>query len=170
MFIDIPRLVDFVEDVLDDLGLQRGAGAPEVVERDVEPLVDVAVDGVVAVAELARAHPLLQRPRLGGRAVFVGAADVEGLIPLGAAESGKYIGREHLGKVAEVGDVVHIGERAGDQSLFHTAHDSSPSPLFQCHPLLDDALTSRYIESVRPARKEKPWIPCSKTQDLHDGR
>ena len=53
--VDVPVLVELREDVLRDLGVHRHGGAAEPVEGDVEPCVDVAVDGVVAVAQLPRA-------------------------------------------------------------------------------------------------------------------
>lgn len=40
-------VVERAEDALADLGLLGGGGAPEVVERDAEPAVDVVVDRVV---------------------------------------------------------------------------------------------------------------------------
>ncbi len=86
-----------------------------------EPGVDVAVDRMVAVAELARADALLERPRLGRRAVFVGAADVERLVAAQAAEAREDVGGEHLYEIAQMGHVVDVGKSRSDETSFHRA-------------------------------------------------
>ena len=44
MFGDIAGVIHLAEDVLDDLGLFRGAGAPEIIETDAEPFVDILME------------------------------------------------------------------------------------------------------------------------------
>ena len=87
MLRDVAVLVELQEDVLGDLGLLGRGGAAELVEGDAEPLVDVAVDGMEAVAELPRGDAFLEGLGLGGGAVFVRAADIEGLVARQAGSS-----------------------------------------------------------------------------------
>ena len=56
----------------------RCGGATEVVEPKVEPLVCRDMEGVILVAKLFGGDALLQRLRLGRRAVFIGTTNVEG--------------------------------------------------------------------------------------------
>ena len=123
--VDVPVLVELREDVLRDLGMHRHGGPAEPVECDGEPFVDVAVDGVVAVAQLPRRDPLLQRPGLGGGAVLVGPAHVQGLVAGQPAVARKHVGGEHLDEVAQVRDVVHVRQRGGDQTSFHRCRKCS---------------------------------------------
>ena len=90
------------------ISLRRRCAA-ELVEGDAEPGVDIPVHGEETIAELPGAQALLQRLCLGGGAVFVGAADVEGVVALEPAEPGKYVGRENLDEIAEMGDVIDVG-------------------------------------------------------------
>lgn len=129
-------------------GLLGRGGAAEVVEGDAEPGVDVGVEGVVAIAEHLGAQPLLQRPRLRGRAVLVRATHEQGVpapqpaVPEHArhtwpgkttpsrpqrgppaASPGEGVGAEHAADdVAQVRDVVHVGKGAGDQHVPLTFH------------------------------------------------
>ena len=116
---DVSVGIAALEDVLDDLGLLRGRCASEVVEIDVEPLVDFPVDGMVMVAELTRSHAFLGGSGLGCGSVLVRAADIKGVIPSQAAESGENIGREDLCQVPQMRDVVHIWQCACNKSFFH---------------------------------------------------
>jgi len=78
--VDVAVVIQLREDVLRDLCVHGHRGAAELVEGDREPLVDVPVDRVVPVAELARRDALLQGPCLRRGPVFIGAADVERLV------------------------------------------------------------------------------------------
>src|SRR5208282_3472001 len=59
-----PR-VEVEEYRLGDLGLTLGGSTPEFIEGDPEPGIDVAVNRMISVAELARGYAFLQRPGLG---------------------------------------------------------------------------------------------------------
>ena len=50
-YVSVP--VALGEDVLDDLSLERRAGASEMIKWDIEPFVDLLMDLMIAVAELA---------------------------------------------------------------------------------------------------------------------
>ena len=93
-------------------------GAAKMVEGDVEPAVDVAVHGMIAVAQLARGDAFLQRLCLGCGAVFIRAADVERLVTGKPAIASEHIRGKHLDEVSQVGDVVHVGQRGSDQIVF----------------------------------------------------
>ena len=55
---------------------------------------------------------------LGGGAVLVGAADVDAAVAAGACEARVAVGAEHAAhNVAQVGHVVHVWQRAGDQDV-----------------------------------------------------
>ena len=101
-------LINFIEDVLDDLSLKRSAGTSEVVEGNVEPLVDLTVDGMVAVAELSGSDSFLKGPGLAGCAVFVCSADVKCLISPASAEACKDICAEDLSEISKVRNIVYI--------------------------------------------------------------
>ena len=91
-FPDISRCIDLPEDILDDLGLHRTAGAAEMIEIDLEPSVDIPVDRMIPVAQRTRLHAFLESPRLTCRPILVGTANVERLIAFQTAETGKTIG------------------------------------------------------------------------------
>ena len=109
------------EDGLDNIGLFRGGSAAELVKGDVEPFVDIVVDNKIAVAQLLGRDSFLQCPGLGGGSVLIGSADVEGFVALEPAETGKNVRRQNLYKVAEMGNIINIGQRRGDQSLLHSS-------------------------------------------------
>ena len=78
-----------VEDVLGYLGLPVGRGAAEVVEVAVEPVVYLLVDLVIVVTDLLRSLALFESLDLGGCAVLVCAANVEGIVAHEAAVPGE---------------------------------------------------------------------------------
>ena len=67
--------------VVTDLRLLLGGGPAELVEADVEPLVDLCVESVVLVADLARREPLLYGLGLRGRTVLIRTAHVQHVVP-----------------------------------------------------------------------------------------
>jgi len=108
-----PVLVEFVEDVLCNsktgkirkhcflslfspplLGLLGRGRAPKEIKGNIKPLVDVAVEGKVLVADLLAGQALLECLCLGGRAVLVRAANVERVVATEAAVAGVHVGRE----------------------------------------------------------------------------
>jgi hypothetical protein len=108
MFADISRIIDFLEYLLDDFSLLVGTGPPEIIKGDVEPIIYFAMNRMVMVAKFPGGNPFFQGSSLGGRTIFVGTADIERLISLGTAKSGKYVGRKHLGQVTKVRNIVYI--------------------------------------------------------------
>ena len=78
-----------VEDVLGYLGLPVGRGAAEVVEIAVEPVVYLFVDLVIVVTDLLRSLALFESLDLGGCALLVCAANVEGIVAHEAAVPGE---------------------------------------------------------------------------------
>ena len=96
-----------------------GGGAAELVEGDSEPRIDIAVQDMEAIAELAGRDALLERLGFRGGAVLVGAADVESIVAAQAAEASEDIGGENLDEVSEMRHVIDIGEGRGDKPSFH---------------------------------------------------
>ena len=93
------------------------------IERQAEAPIDVGLDGMLRIAVVPHVRAGLDRAELGRRAVLVGAADEQHLVPDLAAETRMHIGgQKRAGEIAEVLDPVDVGQRAGDQNL---AHDTS---------------------------------------------
>ncbi len=105
---DVAVLVELQKDVLGNLGMVMGRRPAELVEGDVEPAIDVVVDGKVAGAELGRGNSLFPGPGFGGGPVLVGATDVERLVTPLPAEAGKDIRGKNLHEVSQVRDVVYV--------------------------------------------------------------
>ena len=80
LLADVSVLIDLIEDVLDNLCLERCTCPSKIIEADIEPLVDFTMDGMISVTEFPWSHTLLKGPGLTGCAVFIGAADIEGFI------------------------------------------------------------------------------------------
>lgn len=99
------------------------AGAPrrraaKLVKVDLEPVVDLLVDRVVLVADLLAGGALLERLGLSRGAVLVGAADEDRVVAAGAAVPRVHVRGEHAADdVAEVGHVVDVGQRGGDEDV-----------------------------------------------------
>lgn len=92
--------------------------AAKLVKVDLEPLVDLLVDGMVLVADLLAGGALLERLGLGRRAVLVGAADEDGVVAAGTAVPRVHVRREHAADdVSEVGHIVDVGQRGGDEDV-----------------------------------------------------
>lgn len=71
-----------------------GGSSAEEVKVDLEPLVDIGVDGVVLVTDLLRGQPFLPRLVLGGRPVLIGPTDVQQIpAPLAAIPEERETGR-----------------------------------------------------------------------------
>jgi hypothetical protein len=73
---------------------------------------------IVLVAQLLRAHTLLQSLGLCRSSVLVRPADIERVVPAETGESGKYVGgKDGTDDVAEVRDVVDVREGGGDEDV-----------------------------------------------------
>ena len=83
--------------VLGTLGHVGGGGPTKVVEADVEPLVDVAVDGVVLVTDLPGSQALRQGLGLRRSSMLVRAANVQGVVASKAAVASKHVGTKTKG-------------------------------------------------------------------------
>lgn len=91
---------------------------PKVIEADAEPPVDAVVHLKVLVADLLRRQILGERLRLGGRAVLVGAANVQGVVAGHARVPGEDVARQHAADdVAEMRHIVDVRQRRGDQHV-----------------------------------------------------
>ena len=62
------------------LSLLCCASFPKVVELNVEPLVDLTVNGMVLGADLLGSKPLLQGFRLSGCSIFVCATNIKDVV------------------------------------------------------------------------------------------
>lgn len=64
------------ENSLDDLGMLRGWSTTEDVKIDLEPGIDVAVDGVILGTQSSWIYALRERLRLGSCSILVCTADI----------------------------------------------------------------------------------------------
>jgi len=62
------------------------------VKLDVKPLVDVPVNRIKMITKRLGGHPFLESLGLSGSPILISAANIEGLIPLGATEPSKNVG------------------------------------------------------------------------------
>jgi len=90
------------------------------VERQAKPPIDVGLNGVLLVAEGSHILPGLDGAELGGRAVFIGAANKEHVVADLSPEARMDIGRKQgADEIAEMFDAVHIGKRTGNENSGH---------------------------------------------------
>lgn len=100
------------------VGGAPGGCAAKLVKVDLEPVVDLLVDGVVLVADLLTREAFLEGLGLGGRAVLVGTAHEDRVVPPRTAVARVDIGGEHAADdVAEVGNVVDVRQRGRDEHV-----------------------------------------------------
>lgn len=78
---------------------------------------------VVLVAHLDRGHTLLEGLGLGGRTVLIRAADVDHVVATETAVPGEDISAEDAADdVAQMRNVIYIGQRAGDEDVALVIH------------------------------------------------
>ena len=82
------------------------------------------MDSKIPVAQLPGGYAFFQGTGFGSRSVLVRTADVQGFITGQPAKPGKGVGGQHLNQVSQMGDIVDIGQRGGNQSSFHVLHGS----------------------------------------------
>jgi hypothetical protein len=99
--------------------VNRGGSPAKYVKSDVKPAVNIIVNLEVSVAKLPWAYALLGGPCFGCGTVFVGTAHIQGLVAAKSAEAGKNIGRKHLDKISQMGNVVYIRESGRNKFTFH---------------------------------------------------
>jgi hypothetical protein len=91
--------------------VNRGGSPAKYVKGDVKPAVNIVMNFKVPVAKLTGAYALFCCPCLGSGTVFVGTANIKGLVAAYSTEAGKHIGRKHLYKISQMGNIIYIGER-----------------------------------------------------------
>ena len=72
--------VELEENVLADLGLDRGGCTPESVKGNAEPTINIIVYLIVTVAQFTGAYSLLGRPGFRCGTIFIGSANIEGFV------------------------------------------------------------------------------------------
>lgn len=80
------------------------------VERNIEPAIEVGVDGIIFVAYRSRGKTLFEGDGLCRRAVFVGATYVDDVLAHHTAEPRKDICGEHGEEISQVRLVVDVGQ------------------------------------------------------------
>src|ERR1700730_10447846 len=97
------------------------------VERKVEPTVNVGLDFVLLSAVVGDGKTGFSGRKLRRRAMLVGCADEQYVVTNLASVAGMNVGRqERSGQVAEVLDAVDVGKCAGDQRLLDVSHGRAP--------------------------------------------
>ena len=90
------------------------------IEREAKPPIDISLNGVLLVAEGSHILPGLDGAELGGRSMFVRAANKKDIVADLSPETRMDIGRkQRAGEIAEVFDAVHIGKGAGNKKPGH---------------------------------------------------
>ena len=113
-----PILVNVLVDLLHQLRLSLRTRPSEMIKPDFEPLVRLGVQPMKLVAQLPRGHTLLERLRLRCRSVFVRSANVKRRDIARPRVSGVDVGGEGTADdIAEMGDIVDIGKRRGDEDV-----------------------------------------------------
>ena len=94
-------------------------GSGEVVKGDIELIKNSRNNTVIFINLILRAVSLFLGADSDGKAVFVGAADVDHVGAAHFFETGENIGGEvGAGDMAEMDGAIGIGEGAGDKDLF----------------------------------------------------
>ena len=96
MLFYIAVFFNIFKNTLHNFGLLGRRGTSEVVERDIEPAVNIAMDRMIVVAEFARRFPFFEGFGFGCRTVFVGAADIQTRVSAEPAKTRKDIGGQNL--------------------------------------------------------------------------
>ena len=125
--------VHFQKESLCRCGMQRVAGAVVDIERNAQPLEGILVELVVFIDDLLRRDALLLRPHGDGGAVFVGAADKDGVFAQEAEIANIDIGRQvSADEVPQVQGPVGIGQGRRDQMAFRFTHGDGMLDLSGC--------------------------------------
>jgi hypothetical protein len=115
-------LFQHMSEMLGQFAVLRAGGTAEPVERQAERLADIALQGVLLVAVGGHILPGRRRGQLGWRAMFVGGADIEHLMPTRPLKPRIDIGRQHRPRqVPKVLDPIDIGQSGSDQDTAHGA-------------------------------------------------
>ena len=106
--VDLPRVVDPLDELLNSLFVAGIGGADEEVVRGVHPRGHLLERGRVAIDELLHVQTgLFCHPR-DVRPVLVGAREEEGLVPALAVVAGENVRRDRRVRVPDVGSRVDV--------------------------------------------------------------
>lgn len=111
VLLQITVLIKLKEDFLSNLCLQLSGGATESIETDIEPLVDISVDGVIFIAELLWGALFNESSCLRSGAIFISAYMCP-ISAISAANSRKLKLTTHIERVVSTSSTVpceHIG-------------------------------------------------------------
>ncbi len=107
-----------VEYILSDFSLPLGGSASEFIEITVEPVIYLFVNDMIMITYLFRSLFFLESFHLSGSAVLVSTAHVERVVAHEAAIASENVCTQHTPyDVAQVGDIVHVGEGTRDQYI-----------------------------------------------------
>ena len=104
-----------VEYILSDFSLPLGGSASEFIEITVEPVIYLFVNDMIMITYLFRSLFFLESFDFSGSAVLVSTAHVERVVAHEAAIASEDVCTQHApDDVAQVGDIVHVGEGTRD--------------------------------------------------------
>jgi hypothetical protein len=90
------------------------------IEREAKPPIDISLNGVLLVAEGSHILPGLDGAELGGRSMFVRAANKKDIVADLSPETRMDIGwKQRACEIAEMFDAVHVRQRTGNENPGH---------------------------------------------------
>lgn len=104
--------------LLHQLGLPLRTRPPKMIKPNLKPLIRLLVQPMKLITQLPRRHTLLQRLCLRRRPVLIRPTDIKRRnVPRTSVPRVHIGGEGGTDDVAEVGDVVDVGERRGDEDV-----------------------------------------------------
>ncbi len=114
MFTDKTPRIQMTKQRLRKLSMRIACSAPKIIEGQIKPLIDVAMQCMVVRTQLCRTETLFCRTGFACRAVFVGTTYKTRVIAAHPTETCENVCRKTLDKISQMWNVVHIGECGGD--------------------------------------------------------
>ena len=123
VFVGVTLLHQVVEYVLRNLCLLFCCSSAKIVEITVEPFVNLCVFRMVKVANLLTSFACLAGLGLCGRAIFIRATDVDGIMSSESRKSSIDVSRENTSNdIAKMRHIVHVWQRTCDQNIPFAFH------------------------------------------------
>ena len=109
-FAYISVFIQLLKNILGYLGMNMGGGTAEFIKCNIKPAVNIIMDLKITFTKLMGTDPFLYCPGFRSSSIFIGTADIKGVISFYPAEPCKDIGGKNLYQVSQMRHIINIGQ------------------------------------------------------------
>lgn len=118
LFVDVLVVIERVINIQSDFSVPVSTSPAKNIKRNVEPLVNIAVDFVVLVTNFPRCHVVFHGLDHSGSSILICSANVDRVVTMKSLESGEDISRQDTtNQIPQMRHIVDVWKSRSNQDI-----------------------------------------------------